>query len=103
LNNYAKLETLDLSWNKLGGNYEIFKRVCANMQTNSTLIHLDLSHNNNSSKELTELSNNIKDNHTLLGLHLTGNEAKVDGAGYINTFKSPLMITSHYSIVCLEN
>lgn len=51
------------------------------MQTNSTLIHLDLSHNNISSKELTELSNNIKDNHTLVGLHLTGNEAKVDGAG----------------------
>jgi len=47
----------------------------------TTLIHLDLSHNNIGSNELNELSNNLKDNHTLVGLHLTGNECTIDGMG----------------------
>jgi len=65
------------------------------MGMNTTLAHLDLSHNNITAKELNELGNNTKDNHTLIGLHLTGNEASIDGAGYINTFSSVTMITSH--------
>lgn len=65
------------------------------MSMNTTLIHLDLSHNNITSLELNELGNNIKDNHSLIGLHLTGNEACIDGAGYINTFSSVTMMTSH--------
>lgn len=53
---------------------------------------------------MTELKNNIKDNHTLIGLHLTGNEAEIDGAGYIHPFVNDLKsITSHYSTVSLED
>ena len=53
---------------------------------NQNLIHLDLSHNNIDCRELTEMKKGLDQNHTLLGLHLAGNEGSVDALGFINPF-----------------
>ena len=53
---------------------------------NQALIHLDLSHNNIDCRELTEMKKGLDQNHSLLGLHLAGNEGTVDALGFINPF-----------------
>jgi len=50
---------------------------------NKTLIHFDLSFNNFKVGDIRHLGEALKLNHTLLGLHLMGNEAKVDELGYV--------------------
>lgn len=52
-------------------------------QKNETLIHLDLSHNNIDSRELEVMSEGLTENHTILGLHLIGNEGDIDPQGFI--------------------
>ena len=53
---------------------------------NQNLIHLDLSHNTLDSRELAEMKIGLDQNHTLLGLHLAGNEGTVDALGFIIPF-----------------
>lgn len=45
LNNYKKLSTMDLSWNKIGSHSHVFKNFALNLNNNDSLHHLDISHN----------------------------------------------------------
>lgn len=47
--------------------------------------HLDISHNKIKWEVLQIFGEVIKDNHTLWGLHLLGNEGKVDSLGFVRT------------------
>ena len=47
------------------------------------LLHLDISHNNINYVDCKLLSEKIKLNHTLLGIHLDGNEMEINGLGFI--------------------
>ena len=51
------------------------------LQQNSTLIHIDLSHNQLSAADCELIAGGLKHNHTLLGIHITGNEGSVDTYG----------------------
>jgi glutamate mutase epsilon subunit len=53
---------------------------------NQSLIHLDLSHNTIDSRELIEMKKGLDQNHSILGIHLAGNEGTVDALGFMNPF-----------------
>lgn len=53
------------------------------LQENETLLHLDLSHNDFTSKEIESISDGLLDNHTLMGLHLAGSRAIIDAKGFV--------------------
>ncbi len=50
---------------------------------NKSLIHVDLSHNGFMNEEIDTMSEGLKDNHTILGLHMLGNEKNTDSMGYV--------------------
>jgi len=50
---------------------------------NITLIHLDLSHNYFDSRELELINEGLSENHTILGIHMAGNEGETDALGFI--------------------
>ncbi|CAE8626608.1 unnamed protein product, partial [Polarella glacialis] len=49
----------------------------------SALFHLDLSYNSICATDCCIMGEALKSNHTLFGLHLVGNEAKVDDIGLL--------------------
>ena len=53
---------------------------------NETLVHLDMSHNGFSSKEVEIFREGLDVNHTIYGLHFAGNEAATDAMGFVNHF-----------------
>lgn len=50
---------------------------------NKSLIHVDLSHNGLTDPELDVISEGLKFNHTILGLHMLGNQRNTDSLGYL--------------------
>lgn len=79
------LKYLDISWNSLGRNDELFTaRVIAKALTaHRRLQHLDISNNNFNQKECEVISEALKDNHKIYGLHMNGNYCVVDSKGYV--------------------
>ena len=57
-------------------------------ETMISLIHLDISHNNLPTTDAKFLAEEIKDNHTILGIHVDGNEMTIDGLGFISPLES---------------
>jgi hypothetical protein len=49
---------------------------------NKTIIHLDLSHNNLKIKDCMIIEEGLKENHTLLGIHMVGNEVNTNAQGF---------------------
>ena len=47
------------------------------------LIHLDISHNNINQIDSAYISEEVKSNHTILGIHVDGNEMTIDELGFI--------------------
>ena len=52
-------------------------------KNNTELIHLDISHNNINYIDCKYLSEKVKNNHTILGIHLDGNEMEINELGFI--------------------
>ena len=52
-------------------------------KTNTELIHLDISHNNINYIDCKLLSEKVKNNHNILGIHLDGNEMEINELGFI--------------------
>ena len=50
---------------------------------NRTLIHADISFNGFSAEDMMAIGDGLRENHTLLGLHVEGNYAKMDSLGFI--------------------
>jgi len=69
------LKKLDISWNSIGSGKpgvigdEFGKALCY-----ENLVHLDISHNKISKKDMLIIGDSIVNNHKLYGLHLAGNE-----------------------------
>jgi len=73
----------DISWNHIDtpSDNPTLKTFFSQIATNTTLKHLDISHNMITSKHFTEFIESIKQNHTLVGLHVLGNEITIDMDG----------------------
>ena len=50
---------------------------------NTELLHLDISYNNINYIDSKSISENIKENHTILGIHVDGNNMWVDELGFV--------------------
>lgn len=90
------IRVLDLSWNSLASpNEENCPKALAEMfRMNSKIVHLDISNNMLGMSDCKELRTGFLENHTILGLHIEGNHAEIDGKGYLtateaaNTYNS---------------
>lgn len=54
---------------------------------NVGLVHLDISHNNIGYDDAVHISQEVKANHSILGLHLDGNEMYTDELGFVHPIK----------------
>jgi hypothetical protein len=68
------------------------------MVKNKTLVHLDFSFNQFKINDVQVLGEGLKQNHSILGIHLMGNYAKVDELGFITPEKAMDEATSHVFI-----
>lgn len=75
---------VDISWNSIGNDPETIAILCNYLSLDSQLRHLDLSNNRISFASSQSMSLSIKSNHNLLGIHLEGNNCKLDHLGFIH-------------------
>ena len=83
----VRLKSLDLSWNSIGSKADrdriAVKSIGLMFLKNKSLTHLDLSQNNFSSEDAKMMAAFLKDNHTIMGLHMQGNGSYVDEYGFL--------------------
>lgn len=79
----SSITILDFSWNSIGKNEKCAEAIGSALKANTNLAHLDISYNSLSEKDCIIISEYIKFNHTLLGIHLIGNTCKLDPKGFI--------------------
>ena len=81
------LASLDLSWNAIGSMSDKERKIADNLSAllsdNATLTHVDLSQNQLSAYDCGRIGEGLKNNHSLLGLHITGNGGKIDAYGQL--------------------
>ena len=53
------------------------------LNKDTELLHLDISYNNINYTDAEKIAENIKQNHTILGIHVDGNEMEVDELGFV--------------------
>jgi len=70
---------------------ELFK------EKSSELIHLDFSHNNIGYADSVHISEEVKNNHIILGIHCDGNELMIDELGFMEAINKTNFETSHYA------
>lgn len=76
---------LNISYNWLRRNESVDFILSLMKIINSTIVHLDISHNNLTVKAWKNLGDLIESNHSLYGIHIHGNDWYVDGFGFIKT------------------
>ena len=87
------LQVFDISFNTIGSDPEnkVAKQLSSTCEENKGLVHLDISHCNFNQKDVEYISKillsqyitgqGLNKNHTILGIHLLGNKAKIDAKG----------------------
>ena len=50
---------------------------------NTSLVHVDFSHNNLEKRDVESFSEGLKSNHTIMGVHFLGNQGEIDGQGFL--------------------
>jgi hypothetical protein len=50
---------------------------------NKSLIHIDLSHNKMLKNDVEIIAEGLKENHTIYGIHFSGNSGHVDKLGFV--------------------
>ena len=92
----VKLKVLDLSWNNLGKNNKSKKSKPKSLGDiwgealviNTTLIHLDLSFNMIEVRDSKVISEKLRSNHSLYGMHFKGNAGRIDSLGFLQVASS---------------
>ena len=64
---------------------------------NTELLHLDISYNNINVVDATAISEHIKDNHTILGIHVDGNDMWVDELGFVFPIEKSKYKQNHFA------
>jgi hypothetical protein len=72
-----------MSWNSLGTHDDVAMTIAHSLERNETLLHLDLSQNNFTTCQLEVIAEGLKENHSILGLHMEGNNCSVDPRGFV--------------------
>lgn len=81
------LKELDLSWNLMSRDIEGngIKTISEVLKSQTYLLHIDLSSNYLSSEQCDMLSQGLSSNHSILGLHMLGNDCHIDSRGFIKS------------------
>ena len=81
-----KLRELDLSWNLMNRNLDeqTTRRISEIIRNLPKLRHLDLSSNYLGSNSCEILAKGLEDNHSILGIHMLGNDCRVDARGFLH-------------------
>ena len=82
------IKYLDFTWNNLGTLIPAVGKLALaihNLFKAGVLKHIDISYNQINHLECFKLGTLIKENHSLLGLHMNGNEAFLDPFGFIHS------------------
>jgi len=66
-------------------------------ESNTELIHLDISHNNICSEDAVFLAEECKNNHKILGMHVDGNEISIDENGFLHAMKKAEKHDNYYA------
>lgn len=84
-----KLLVFDCSFNSFGSSEknQSAKSWKNMLMENKTLVHIDLSHNGFKLQDCTIIAEGLKQNHTILGIHMAGNAGSIDVLGYLNPEK----------------
>ena len=79
------LQELDISWNAIGKNndLEVAQTISKALKSHKNLQHLDMSFNYLVKSECLAVAEGLKENKTLLGIHMLGNECTVDSKGFV--------------------
>ena len=93
----ANIRIFDISFNSIGGGImtgnalkrarlktDYAKSWAQCFKVNKTLIHVDIGNNNLEWFEMEIISDGLNRNHTILGIHVNGNRAKVDSLGFVH-------------------
>ena len=64
---------------------------------NIGLLHLDISYNNINTVDSKAISEHIKDNHTILGIHVDGNDMWVDELGFVYPIEKSKYKQNHFA------
>ena len=64
---------------------------------NIELVHLDISYNNINAVDAKAISEHIKDNHTILGIHVDGNDMWVDELGFVYPVEKSKYKQNHFA------
>ncbi len=82
---HSNLRVLDLSWNSIGLSKKkaFATKLAQTLIEQENLVHLDLSHNKIKKEDCAVIAEGLAQNHTLWGLHMIGNEGRVDAKGYL--------------------
>ena len=80
------LKVLDISWNALchPQDYQIGSTIAKAFHRHPTLYHVDLSFNQLSETDCAAVNRGLSENHSIAGIHMQGNDAKVDALGFVN-------------------
>lgn len=62
---------------------EVSQTIGHALKKNSSLVHLDLSYNYFNTKECEIIGNELNSNHSLLGIHMLGNNCRVNAKGFV--------------------
>lgn len=81
----SNVKIVDLSWNIIGSNNskEFAIEFSKLLGSQESLLHVDISHNRIDTESCRIISEGLKQNHSLWGLHIMGNEGKVDTKGFL--------------------
>lgn len=101
----SSLVSLDLSWNSIGTATDTKRSAAKAMSyilaNNSSLTHLNLSHNHLTAEDCKVIGEGLEHNHALLGLHISGNEGRLDAFGHLIPYTeykgSENIASAHYS------
>ena len=84
---------------RIGSKISYFtSQLCELFHNKSTeLVHLDISYNNINFIDAKAISENIKDNHTILGIHVDGNDMWVDELGFVYPIEKSKYKQNHFA------
>ena len=112
INNKSKKDKKNLNIIEIISKLKIPKREASNFAKElgnyfslkeNPLVHLDISHNNLPYEDCLHLSKESKKNHSILGIHVDGNEMEINSLGFIIPIEKLNKTKSFYSKIHIFN
>ncbi|CAE8654855.1 unnamed protein product [Polarella glacialis] len=100
----GQLADVDIAWNSLSSQDSMLAAlVIANVfRESATLYHCDLSYCGMDSRCCAVIGDGLRDNNSLYGLHIVGNEAVVDADGFLTTPEAASLLQASKVPLLLE-